>query len=256
MKKFICNGCEKHHAVESESQPKYCLMTGVAVRYDWREVTPDTPTKLTAEELAKRGIEWPEEADGAVVHSDGHASFYRGEIRVLYPCSYKPDWHVNVPGGEFISAIPGKWDASDWQNSLIHRPEKKEALPDWCKVGALCYNAQFGYGTIFNPKNEAEIVVIDWMKSGNRGGALPNQLSEARVCPWDNDSLPKIPFPVKFKNNPDCFRTTVVSASCAGVWLGGASHAMGYKELMNECDQLDGTPCGVREHREGEGWVR
>ncbi len=135
----------------------------------------------------------------------------------------------------------------------------EEKLPDWCKVGAWVWwkgandiGYASGYMKITGISNE--IINCDAIQG------IPiaqNQISEARLRPWDNDSLPKIPFPVKFKrHNPDGFRTTVVSASSAGVWLGGASHATGYKVLMDELDEIDGFPCGVLEHREGEGWVR
>ena len=37
---------------------------------------------------------------------------------------------------------PGRWDSSDWQNSRIERPEKKQDCSDseWCKVGEWVYS--------------------------------------------------------------------------------------------------------------------
>ena len=49
MKKFECHGCDKHHVVECEEKPVYCLFSGFDVSR-WREVTEEKPPKLTAEE--------------------------------------------------------------------------------------------------------------------------------------------------------------------------------------------------------------
>lgn len=216
---------------------------------DWRKISSDTPPKLTAEELARRGVEWPEWANWCAMFPNSFIIFYEGK-----PAISENGWD-NTSGGKFMAVFPRlKFDASDWPHSLIKKPENK--LPDWCKVGALVYNTQFGYGTIFNPKNEVGIVVIDWI-NGNRGGALPYQVSEARIRPWTHEDGP---LSMKLKYNGEFAVASLCTLAKNGwgyaIVQNGCLIHVTMEEISRNGIQLDGTPCGCLEHREGDGWVR
>ena len=184
MKEWKCNGCEQHHEIKSENHPQYCIDFGIANYHNWCEMNEGKLPKLTAEELEKRGIKWPEWADGAVVHSDESASFYCNEtINVLYTPGYKADWYVDGIAGKFEN-IPGKWDASDWKNSLIKRPEKQTVIPDWCKVGAWVFETtQKMYHKIMSIK-ETNVVMDSSAGKDYRACSDVKWLQEARLIMW------------------------------------------------------------------------
>lgn len=201
MKKFICNGCEKHHAVESESQPKYCLMTGVAVRYDWREVTSDTPPKLTVEELdsAKTGVDLAE--------GKGWTGYH---------------------------------------------------LPDWCKVGAWCRTERTGYFTI--TEIEGGSCICGKSPNGEGQTVLNEKISEARLRPWTKEEAPEI-LKVRRIKEKDYFDVLTIDVDNGHEYAfeyfsQARQERFGFTWAAEVMEQLDGSPCGVLEHREGEGWVR
>lgn len=88
--------------------------------------------KLSAEVFNRPDC--PEWARYAAVRENGIAIWFE----------VKPNIGRDYPANKFWYStwssknIPGEWDASDWQNSLIERPTKKE-LPEWCKVGEFVY---------------------------------------------------------------------------------------------------------------------
>ena len=88
--------------------------------------------KLTAEVFNRPDC--PEWATYAAVNRNNTASWfndkpiYDGNKSCLWLCKETP-YYVAV------ETIPGVWDASDWQNSLVERPAKENKLPEWCKVG-------------------------------------------------------------------------------------------------------------------------
>lgn len=258
MKKFICKGCHNPCVLETTAFPETCCFGTskcLSTYCKWElEVTEDTPPKLTAEELARRGIEWPEWADGAVVHSDESASFYGGaEIKILWPPGHKGDWYIDGRAGKFQD-IPGKWDASDWPHSLIKKPETK--LPDWCKVGAWVWNSQEGYGIVSATTFVAGVVNVKFFKEKEDIGRIIDNLSEARLRPWTHKTIPNLPFAVNLRFSSH-FTDTITTCSLSGVWFARHSREMvAFSTLMDIAIMLDGSPCGVLEHREGEGWVK
>ena len=129
--------------------------------------------------------------------------------------------------------------ASNWQ-PVIQRPEKK-TLPDWCKVGAWVWNAEFGFGRVVNPHLLA--VSIDWVKSGMRGGALPEQLALARVRPWTFEEAL-----LEFKTKDDVFILLYIQDKQEwGYWAKKECEEYTIAEVAKEQIQIDGSPCGVLE---------
>lgn len=231
---------------------------------------PDTPPKLTAEELARRGIEWPEWAGYAALTSYGSADFFETmpKLNIITFCPEIGSQHCE---------IPGKWDASDWKNSLIRRPEKKAVLPDWCKVGAWVY-LDGRYGKIKSIGN--------WLntENGSKGFAckpLNPNLREARLRPWTFEEAPislkvKVddPYETGFESctsivcdlidelsHDDNMRDVRFKERDCIYWEDSENKLetgrfISAKEMMEDYEQLDGSPCGILEHREGEGWMR
>ncbi len=254
MRKFECKQCEPAIPCVIEwggsTAPMRCPFDGIKV--DWQEVKaePKRP-KLTAEELAKRGIEWPEWATCAVVNGVKHAYFHE-----IYPHSGDNTWCTFDDC--HVRAIPGEWDASDWQNSLIERPAVVKEnltteLPEWCRVGKWVYHPRLNQrGQIVDFRDGGKKVFIKYPDHSPCSIPYISEVKPLTLIPWDDSTLPSLPFCVKFKKGGKNFRTTVVSASISGVWLGGVTNAISYDELSNECEMLDGSPCGVLEVVENE----
>ncbi len=149
MKTYKCKGCYKRCEARIDlpdgQVPEVCLLGGDASwqkieesdRSDTAELPEKEPLpKLTVESLAERGIEWPEKARYAAVNGGGElcassmARFYENK-----PGHTAVAWFDPVKQWQ-AWPIPGKWDASDWTNSLIERPAVVKAkLPEWCRVG-------------------------------------------------------------------------------------------------------------------------
>ena len=145
------------------------------------------------------------------------------------------------------------YDTTNWQNSLIERPAvvKKNLtteLPEWCRVGKWVYYPRLNQrGQIVDFRDGGKKVFIKYPDRSPCSIPYISEVKPLTLIPWDDSTLPSLPFCVKFKNDGKNFRTTVVSASISGVWLGGATNAISYDELSNECEMLDGKPCGVLE---------
>lgn len=254
MSEYGCKECPENCRASANKKPIYCLYSGVD-RARWYEVTSDTPPKLTAEELARRGIEWPEWAKWAAVTSYGSADFFETEPQnsIITFCKEVGSQHCK---------IPGRWDASDWKNSLIRRPEKKDKLPDWCKVGAWVYDMEAGvtcYGKIVaisGNKVKLEVdpsIILDVEFIA---------LSEARLRPWTKEEMAE-----KAGKVFDLPEGRCVCIRCDGYCCyfmdrceseDDTAHIIAYTAdtfLQYDC-KLDNSPCGVLEHREGDGWVR
>ena len=73
MKTWECNGCEKHHMIQSEECPGYCFMTGRAIRNDCREVNGGKFPKLKDEDM-----KWPSWCMvGAWVYETTQSKYHR-----------------------------------------------------------------------------------------------------------------------------------------------------------------------------------
>ena len=242
MSKFECIGCNRHHVIESAEKPVFCLMT--VERPNWREVAADMPPKLTAEELARRGIEWPEGSNVAVVATiEGTGLF----AKTATMDDSEEHWNCNEP----VSLIPGKWDASDWKNSLIQRPE---ALPNWCKVGAWVWYC--GHGGSYDVVEKIQYGLA--YLRGTMCNIDPDNLREARLIMWSKSEWER-KIGQKFQLSEGQFLLLGVADHDDGFYLEFSTCSGTLESLMGKEDNLrniDGSPCGFLEHREGDGWVR
>lgn len=278
MKIWECNGCEKHHMTQSEECPGYCFMTGRAIRNDCREVNGKNLPKLTVEELARRGIEWPEWSEGAVVCGNGDAEFYCGENprpgdyrladHIQPPKdteSLRQTWGVESPG-RFLK-INGKWDASDWKNSLIKKPEHKPEPRGWLEVGAVVYvRKEKRYGMIIGFDSISGDPIIGF----RTGGApyLMSEISQARKRLWNDEEMKKKVGKVFEDMNGElhlCLGFKIHKEICGepkkyGVlYMAGCGQITHSSEcLFNDGWKLEGNQCGELEHFDAnkEEWLK
>lgn len=253
MKKYECRcnkGKEHHCTHESDGRkPTICCVAGDG-SCDWQEVeNPESLPKLTVEALKERGIEWPEWSKSAVVDPNGIGYFcvYVNPDPRVNCWAYK-DFFTDPNSGEFFEAIPGKWDASDWTNSLIARPIIiKSDLPEWCKAGALIHNKAWGFARIVAICGNHQSVEVHWMSGGTGCPAIAN-CKPAHVRPWTFEEAPGFIKVRAIESGKELALHLVYSKSMQ-------SHAywFGYPEIITiegiaeHYLQLDGSPCGVLE---------
>lgn len=181
MKRYECVNpgifCKTRCIIISEgtNPPQFCPYSQSSQKCHWVTDEERNPLqKLTAEALAERGIEWPEWAAYAVVSNVEYAYFYD-------------------KNGEVHQEIPGKWDAFDWPNSKIVRPEKKKEVPDWCKVWAWVFKfTQNKFHRIKAADSCDGHPEVTWDDRGDGyiGSCVIQHLRPARVRPWTKEEAP------------------------------------------------------------------
>lgn len=134
MKKFECNTCGIRictAAYQGSRIPVNCT-AGDTIAY-WHEVKGEEQKlpKLTVEVFDRPDC--PTWGNYAAVDKFGKGFYYRSEPE-------KTDHAWKLPSDHKMANI-GKFDPSDWENSLIKRSLKEE-LPDWVKAG------KWGYDTV------------------------------------------------------------------------------------------------------------
>lgn len=273
MTKWKCNkpiglcSCPCYVELANDSLiPHNCILSNLRTSR-WERV-PDEQEQKTEAELPKLTAEvfdredCPEWAICAFVGKSGNA-FYSStsNVSITDEGFY---WEGSTLKNEasFLQ-IGGKWDASDWQNSLIERPEKT-TLPDWCKVGEWVW---------LDPEKDPlsigymKIEAIDRQTLRLRTGSVDlstEAIKQARIRPWTFEEAPAVlkvkdltgvaalaylsPFGEKYiiaYHYPDEYekmplgKTTFTFSAFADIFT-----------------QIDGSPCGILEHLNDAGeWV-
>jgi hypothetical protein len=200
--------------------------------------------KLTAEIFDRP--ECPTWANYAVVNEVGKGFYFQSEPE-------RTDHTWQIPPDHGIADI-GKFDASDWKNSLIKRPKKEKVLPAWCKVGYWVYYFPLAEYAKIEQINDGfvlrfidgEFITISFKDINNLAQAnqysfnnkeLRGLVGKAFTTPSDDVSI---------ATNFDSIRNNI----CIGFeWFTG-------DELANSVWQLDGKPCFKLEHLNEKGeWV-
>lgn len=191
----------------------------------------NTFPKLTATIFNR--TDCPDWCNAAVVSSGGIAYWVDGDFATR---------HKEITGLRF--------DASDWQHSLIRRPVRE--LPDWCKVGAWVYNQTGHYFCKI-------IEIADDRKSftgvqpGKNYSVSSGDLNygfdkwkPARCRPWTFEDAPLM---CKVRSIKDEQEEAVLSLCPNGYYRVGAysSGRFSFSEILRKYKQLDGSPCGVLE---------
>lgn len=179
----------------------------------------------------------PDWCDAAVVSSCGIAYWIEGDFETAH------------------QEIPGQFDASDWRNSLIKRPEKQ--LPDWCKVGAWVYDQNgdyfckiieiFGDRKSFTATRPGKNYTIG---SGDLNYGF-DKWKPARLRPW---TFEEAPVDLKVHRIGNRERIDVLELSldfCREEPLLVFSYAekkyFSFSDILTIWELLDGSPCGVLE---------
>lgn len=206
--------------------------------------------KLTAEVFDRPDC--PEWAQYAMVNDLGYGYWYE-ENPGLFCAGYGHGTKIM-----FID----RFDASDWQNSLIERPEKK-TLPDWCKQGewVCCWDEVHGeeYSKIIAIKTEGMSSPVIHFDNGGKAtyGSLSwDDLKPARLRPYNAEEMKALMGKVLEQKNGDAFMVTAYTPQlekdvCAvdidNMWVTPDDVLKNYT--------INGKPCGVLEHLENGEWV-
>ena len=144
-----------------------------------------------------------------------------------------------------------KYDASDWQNSLIERPAKKPELPDWCKVGEWCFclddDGNCKYFKITKIKDNF-IYGEDW-------DIDYHFVKQARLRPYNADEMRGL-VGILIRKGQSLHIVTGYEDVLDGECM---IHVNGYLYSANDLLRqftIDNAPCGVLEHWSENGeWV-
>lgn len=182
----------------------------------------------------------PEWAMYAAVDKDGEGWYY--EKKPVIGLS-----HSFVEIAAKARKIDEKFDATDWQNSLIERPQKF-TLPEWCKVGGWCYGLDiYGKGKYFKITNIQNDYVY-----GDECCVKSLFVSQARLRPYNSDEMRSLVGKVIEHDNLFLL-VTYYDGRDNDITLNG--YVADAKRLLNEGFTINGNPCGVLEHLEDGKWV-
>ena len=208
--------------------------------------------KLTAEVFDRPDC--PEDVKIAVVNKNGSA--FWGSFNTAKP-DFLGGW-VGENGSWF--SIPGKWDSSDWQNSLIERPVKETKLPDWCEVDAICWHKRCGYFKVTYIDDVSKRVDIQQVKDKSKGylsfHTVCNEVLQAHLRPYNEVEMRGLVGMVVCRGSSIHFVTGYEEA------LDGESmvHVNGClynaNDLLQKGFTYDTRPCGRLEHLENRKWVK
>lgn len=263
--KFICNGCanwqgdpcildvgeEQYVSGEqmrcpfknAERDRHYCKWE----KYDDGKVANLQPEvailpKLTAEVFDRPDC--PEWAKYAAVDKCRKAMWYNGKPKVIGSLFWSSQ------RGE-SKEITGKYDASDWQNSLIERPAAK--LPDWCKVGKWVYYR--GYRKIIEV-NALRLV----LESAHCGDLtvypeeIGKEVKQARLRPYDEEEM-KALLGKAIERHSSAYLVISYAHDDLETTVYIEGKYLSADNLLRDFT-INGKPCGVLEHLEDGEWVK
>ncbi len=208
--------------------------------------------KLTAEVFNRHDC--PEWAKYAAVNRNNTASWfndkpiYDGNKSCLWLCKETPYYAA-------VETIPGVWDASDWQNSLIERPVKETILPNWCKVGEWGFDPnRFVYFKI----KQIDGMLVDVKEQGcnyvhQRQVSAFKRFKQARLRPYNADEMRSLVGKViEDKIGNRCLITcfTVVNNKIVAF-----NKYCSADDLLKTEYTINGKPCGKLVHKRGDDWV-
>lgn len=240
--KFECKECLEPCVLDTGNslyKPETCPLGCEEVK--WRPIPePAALPKLTAEELEKRGIEWPEWAECAVVWPDETCAMYQNQPQL-------GDGGWLSTGGKWggakgLSEI--RWDATDWRNSKIMRPAKVKQLPDLIKIGAWAAVGKF-------------VGKVDWMsRDGSEcritlGESRFAKTGEVKAVTFRAWTFEEAPFSIKVRNIKTgkrlAFTLCSQGAEAKPAYWYGYLNVVPLEVFFKEFEQLNGLPCGVQQ---------
>lgn len=247
MKKYKCTNMECNYSCELRSDlfPHKCVCWDYIPQWvEMEELT--TLPKLTAEVFDRPDC--PEWANWAAVDSCGDAYFYAGK-----PQANSERWSDPVLLDFFYI---GKFDATDWRNSLIERPAK--ALPEWMKEGEwVCYyeGKEYKYFKVAR-------IVLNRLYGEDGRFSLMCDVGAARLRPYNAEEMKALVGKIIATKKDGVDEVSLVTKYASynnhapEVLLGSDNHWHSANGLFeSEEHTLDGKPCGKFEHLENGEWV-
>lgn len=175
----------------------------------------------------------PEWADWAAVDSSGDAFWY-SDLPHVTGCE-----HMWDSVGAF-QEIQSTFDASDWQNSLIKRPNKA-TLPDWCEVGAWVYDKQNKDFVQVAAVSDNEVCFSCGVYCSVDYKAINNDYAKAQVVPYSPTEMRgMVGKALEFDGNLDL--VTSYDAESHEVFVDGGWY--GAKSLLESGYTYMGKPAG------------
>ena len=222
---------------------------------DWKNSLVERPAlqRLTVNVFNRPDC--PKWANYAVVNSRGTLIFFGNK-----PCFEGEDYGCwSCSDYEYKHIKDAVFDATDWPNSLIERPNK---LPDWCKVDATGWHKRCGYFKVTYIDDVSKSVNIQQVEDKSKGylsfHTVCNETRQARLRPYNEDEMRALVG--KPINNASCTLLVTVYNSF--------KQAVKINEVWMTADQLfsgegtvsgytvDGKPCVIFEHLNDAGeWV-
>ena len=247
--------------------------------------------KLTAEVFDRPDC--PEWAKYAAVDKNGEAYFYETKPEWEQPSrmrEHQIKWFTgNV---NEMKHIPGKFDAANWQNSLVERPtkdafnkllknyaeqqadkilqkakerslseqyhngpEKENTLPDWCEVGEWVWaDGKGGYGKVYEIKDYIRVKMENGRSVNQISEYKINELSRAHLRPFNTGEMKALLGKV-IEKGPSMHIVTGfenVFDNECMVHVNGCLY--GANDLLRQFT-IDNKPAGVLEHLENGEWV-
>lgn len=202
--------------------------------------------KLTSEVFDREDC--PEWAKYAAVDSDGDVRYHE-----RYPRLSKYWW---VSDGNITGVNYGKFNATDWQNSLIERPVKETKLPDWCKVGEWAYSTVHEEYVKIRDIDEFDVTFDRGAYCTVSHKSFVEEYKQARLRPYNAEELKALMGKV-IEKGPSMHIVTgfenVFDNVCM-VHVNGCLYSA--NDLLQKGFTYDTKPCGVLEHKNEKGvWV-
>jgi hypothetical protein len=141
----------------------------------------------------------PKWAKWAIISPGGYIAFFKE----------KPEIYENgiVLNGDYVYIWEKKYSNKNWQNSIVERPknrvnwdeveeiccnskltfkEKKQELPDWCKVGEWVYLCNGTYSRIVSI-NDCHVNLANGISVGKN--SIHEEMVPARLRPYNAEEM-------------------------------------------------------------------
>lgn len=272
MTKWICDkkgcGCAPCRCeIQGSFEPVYCILKDAKTYPKWEMYDTSTKyehverrmeqtqeeaelPKLTAEVFDRPDC--PEWAICAFVVKTGNA-FYSSTLQLsITNEGFYFEGSCFNNEASFLQ-IGGKWDATDWENSLIERP-KKTTLPDWCKVGEWVW---LDPQKITGANGYEKVTNVDGLGLMFESGLMvcfSHRILQARLRPYNAEEMRGLVGKM-VSTKRDC---GIITGYRGGednkVIVAWEDIRYSAEDLLKINATIDGKPCGVLEHMENGEW--
>ena len=256
--RFNLGNCFETEAEAQAAAEKFKALF-LSLHGDGENLQHDDLPKLTTEVFDHPAC--PGWAKWAAVDEYGTVWLTAEKPNVIMVASEANGWSTG--GSSYTHLASVRFDASDWENSLIERPSK--ALPDWCKVGEWLYVPETNayHKITFVDESQVNTVSYDtdccsrWDHQG-----IMEDTKQAKLRPYNAAEMKKLVgkvIEVGLGQFSLCLRVK-------GRWADflddcdtddDRARIISYNNDMLKCAKyIDGPPCGVVEHLENGEWVK